>query len=354
MLNLNILIAAGGTGGHIYPGIAVGEALQAQGHQVTMCFSGLRPAEKKAAASWKGSIFFSGARTMRHLFANIVATIRCVLHYRKDRPDYIFATGGYSILPPILAARMMNIPVILHEANAFPGKAIRFFTKHFKIKSIAVSFEETLATLPNVRAVYSGFPVRRELVDRVRLAREQKTPNDTFTLLITGGSQGAHWINETLAEALCRIARKGADDLRVIHQCGTADLESLVRVYAESNVQAEVYDYILDMGDAYARADVVFARAGAGTCFEIAACGIPAVFIPLPTAMDDHQTKNAAKLVSVGGALCYQQSSAAVKDFIALILQLRSDPEVLDAMQKALLTVDQPQALETIVSEITS
>ncbi len=349
-----IWIAAGGTGGHIYPGLAVADALRHAGHEVVLCVSGKRPAERHALEGWRGQSCISGARPMRHVLANLLAVVRCYRAIKRDRPDCLFSTGGYTAFAPVMAARLLAIPVVLHEANAFPGKAIRFFARRCQLKALAVSFEETVARIPEKQATVTGFPIRQDLVKRVLAARQVRTtdPERPMTFLITGGSQGAHWVNETLAEAFCMIAQMNLGKFRLIHQCGKLDELALKAVYSRAGIDALVVPYIQDMAEAYAQADCVFARAGAGTCFELAACQLPAVFFPLPTAADDHQTFNAQVLANAGGALCLNQRTTTAADLFTLLQQFLHAPEIIQEMADQLKSLPTHPAIERLVATI--
>lgn len=345
-----VLIASGGTGGHIYPAMAVAEALREAGHEVVLLFSGTRSAEKYAQAEWAGPILTSGARPLRNVPMFFVALWRCLKIMKREHPDVLFATGGYTCAAPVLAARFCKIPVVFHEANAIPGKAIVWFAKHFQIKAVDVSFAESATLLPGVNTAYTGFPLRKSIMTEPHVAHD----SETFTILITGGSQGARAVNQLAKAAICAIVGKGAHDLRVMHQCGPADVAALTQAYAEAGVVAEVAAFFTDMPQRYARADMVIARAGASTCFELARCGVPAVLIPLPSAVGDHQTLNAKALVHSGGALLCPQATTTPQTLIDIILQLRSDPPLRQSMSAALRAIDYPNATDKIIEGLLS
>lgn len=351
------VVACGGTGGHVYPGIAVAQALRRRGHEVAVWFSG-RDIEKHARADWDGPIFKTGARQLRPkwFFHLMLSCRRCRKEMRRFKPDALLAMGSYASLPPVLAAKACRVPVVLHEANAIPGKAVRWLARRPCVSEVALSFPGAADYLPGVPTVLTGFPLRRSLIEKLQKgADDAPAGGDSekpFTILITGGSQGAHAVNELAAEALCRIARAGATDLRVIHQAGAADTPRLKARYAEAGVQAEVAPYLADMGRAYAAADVAIARAGASTCFELCLCTVPALLIPLPSAMNDHQTLNARMLVEKGGALAYAQKTMTDQDLVNALLQMRSDPEILSAMRTALAALADPAADDRVADRL--
>lgn len=348
------VVACGGTGGHVYPGLAVAQALRRRGHEVTVWFSG-RAIETYARDAWDGPAFKTGARPLQPKWALhfLLAYWRCRKEMRRFRPDAVLAMGSYSSLPPVLAAQACGVPVVLHEANAIPGKAVRWLAKRPCVKEVALSFPASAEYLPGVKTICTGFPLRRALIEKLLTPGERpKREDGAFTVLVTGGSQGAHAVNELACEAFCRIVAAGGDNLRVIHQSGAADVEALKRRYAEFGVKAEVSAYIREMGKAYAAADAVIARAGASTCFELCLCGVPALLIPLPSAMNDHQTLNAKMLVEKGGAIAFNQKETTAQTLIDVILPMRNDPEILLSMRKALAALADPNADEHVAERL--
>lgn len=299
---LSIVVACGGTGGHAFPGLAAAKELAARGHDVTVWDSG-RNVESSVMRNWDGKAFSTGAKQLaaKNIFANIGAILRCLRQMRKHRPDILLAMGSYSSLPPVLAARWRGVPVVLHEANTVPGKAVEFLSRF--AKTVATSFSSTTRHLPGANTVCTGLPVRADIAAGTRFP---DVPEDAFTVFVTGGSQGAHAVNVLASEALVRLAKKISDEggrpLYVIHQTGAADEGGVIATYAAAGVKARVKAFENDMAGAFATADVVVARAGASTCFELAACGKCALLIPLPSAMRDHQHFNAEAFAEKGAA----------------------------------------------------
>ncbi|MBR6802409.1 MAG: UDP-N-acetylglucosamine--N-acetylmuramyl-(pentapeptide) pyrophosphoryl-undecaprenol N-acetylglucosamine transferase [Kiritimatiellae bacterium] len=354
-MKTTIAIACGGTGGHIHPAMAVADKLREQGHELVLILSGTRIAEAKTAETWDGPLLKSGARPIRKSLnpveplANILAFFRCRRFLKKHRPALLFATGGYTCFPPVLAARWLNIPVVFHEANSLAGSAIRFCSKHFRIAAVATSFEDTATQLPSVKAVFTGLPLRTSVLTALARARNVTRPATRFTLLVTGGSQGAHGMNCLIAPVLAALAKADAS-VRLIHQCGINDCEWLTALYADAAPGAEitVTPFIDDMGKAYGEADLVIARAGAATCFEIARCAVPTIFIPLPTAADDHQRKNAEALVRCGGAVCLDQRSTSPEQFADVLRTLYSDASLRQQMRASFASLPQTDAAQAV------
>lgn len=338
-----IVIACGGTGGHINPALAVAEVLKNKGYSPAMIVSGTRSAEASVIQSWEGPLLKSGARPIKDP-RNLFAILRCLRFLRKVRPRVLFATGGYTSFAPVVAARLLRIPVVLHEANSLVGKAVRFLTKHFKIETVALSFEGSETQLPKAHTVYTGLPLRQSVLDALARARQQKKASEqALRIFVTGGSQGARGMNLLIAPVLASLAASDSN-VSILHQCGPNDLEAMEATYAKVKNQVRVQAFVQDMGTAYGEADLVIARAGAATCFEVVACATPTIFIPLPTAMDDHQRKNAESIVQRGGALCVNQLTATSQSFADVLRPIYQDRSLLTSMQAALSQMTLPDA----------
>ncbi len=347
-----IVLACGGTGGHINPALAVAEVLRQCGHELALILSGTREAEAHAAAKWQGKLLRSGARRISDP-RNLLAWWRCLRFLREYHPDVLFATGGYTCVAPVLAARFLKIPVVLHEANSLPGKAIVWLSKHFRIAVVATSFAETAAKMPWVKSVYTGLPLRESVVAVIKRAQQMEHPAGQFSVLVTGGSQGARGLDRLVAPVLASLAKSDCQ-VRVVHQCCKHEVEWVRAVYKETPDQVTVVSFIEDMGAAYGRADLAIARAGAATCCELACCAVPTIFIPLPTAVDDHQRKNAEALVRCGGALCFDQLTTSPDDLAEAVRQFYSDPLLRRTMREALLDLPHPDAARSVAELILS
>ncbi len=343
-----IAIACGGTGGHIHPALAVADLLRAGGHALSLILSGTRAAERPAERGWQGPLLKSGARPIRDP-RNLLAFFRCRAFLRRQRPDVLFATGGYTCVPPVLAARSLGIPVVLHEANSLAGQAVRFLSRHLAVAAVATSFAETAAQLPWVRVVHTGLPLRQGVLSALERARRARRAEGAFSVFVTGGSQGAHGMNLLVAPVLASLA-VGDPHVRILHQCGEADVAALREVYAKTPGQVEVVPFVEDMGTAYGQADLVIARAGAATCFELARCAVPSILIPLPLAKDDHQRRNAEALVKCGGALCLDQRATTPHQLAEAIRQIYSDPLLRTIMREALADLPRPDAARAVAT----
>jgi len=327
-----IIVACGGTGGHVFPGLAVANELKGRGHEVEVWFSG-RAIETATHSGWEGPRFSTGARqiSLRNLPAMLFSFFKCLRAMRKKKPQALLAMGSYSSLPPVVAAWLSGVPVILHEANAVPGKAVDFLARF--ANTVATSFDETAQWLPGRKTVKTGLPVREHLINETRL---DEVPEGTFTIFITGGSQGAHRVNELTAQAVCLLKQEGFENFFVIHQTGKADEAFVSGLYEKHGVPSRVSAFVTDMGRAYATADLVICRAGASTCFELCLLAKPALLIPLPSAIRDHQHLNAAALVKCGGADEGIQRELTGRSITRYIINKRKNPETLKKMSDAL------------------
>ena len=329
------IVACGGTGGHTFPGLAVARELRSRGHEVTVWVSG-RSIEKSVLTAWDGPTFSTRARPLqpRHLLSFLLSRFRCGREMKRVRPHALLAMGSYSSLPPVLAAAARHVPVILHEANMVPGRAVGYLARY--AAAVAITFPETAEYLRGKETVVTGLPVRTEIAGQPRF---DDMPANVFCVFVTGGSQGAHRVNELVSQALVflkgDIEKKAPGRaFQVIHQTGAADEADVKARYAAAGIPARVQAFEHEMGRAFATADLVFARAGASTCFELALVGKPAFFIPLPTALRNHQHFNALSFVKAGGADEGIQDSLTPRTLANYILHKMLHPEEL--AQKAL------------------
>lgn len=347
---MKIVVACGGTGGHAFPGLAVAEELLQRGHDVTVWDSG-RDVESSVMRNWKGRLFSTGARQMKasNVFANLRAIFRCRREIRKEKPDVLLAMGSYSSLAPVIAAHFAKVPVVLHEANTVPGRAVEFLSRYAKV--VATSFEETKEYLPNAKTVHVGLPVRTGISQGKRF---DFIPKGSFVLFVTGGSQGAHAVNDLVTDAVV-LMKKCLDSatlekrpVYVIHQTGALDEGRVIAAYLMESIPSRVKAFEDCMADAFASADFVIARAGASTCFELAHCGKPALFIPLPSALRNHQHYNAEAFVKKGAADEAIQSKLTAQNLCRYILSKYEHPEKLESMSAKMASMAIPDAARRV------
>lgn len=354
---MKIIVACGGTGGHAFPGLAVAEVLKARGHDVTVWESG-RDVESSVMRSWEGKGFSTLARQLsfKNAFGILRSIIRCKKEMRRVRPDALLAMGSYSSLPPVLAARAYGVPVVLHEANTVPGRAVDFLSKY--AKTVAISFPSTAKHLPRANTVLTGLPVR-DSISKGR--RFDFIPPDSFTVFVTGGSQGAHMVNCLASEALVLVKEEldkrgdGAGKrLYVIHQTGMKDEGTVMATYAQASIPARVHSFEKEMANAFASADFVIARAGASTCFELAACGKPALLIPLPSALRNHQHWNADAFASAGAADEGIQDRLNPRQLARYLIEKFDNPSHLGRMASHMRRLATPDAAEKVATLVES
>ncbi len=304
---MNIGISCGGTGGHIFPGLATAECLKARGHDVTIWLAG-KDIESKAIEHWPGKVVtvpsqgFSRRFSLEHLRTLVTlfhAARRCCSIMNQDRPDVLLAMGSYASFGPVCAALKLGIPVVLHEANVIPGRAISLLSKWSRCT--AISFEETRYHLKRQNLVYTGMPLRLELQKALAQHERKRMPNELFHLLVMGGSRGAHKLNEVVAHAACQVHEAGTL-FHITHLTGAKDEEEVRHRYKANSIPHQTCAFHDKMEEIYTRTDMAICRSGASSCAEIMAFGIPALLVPYPFATKDHQTANARALERIGCA----------------------------------------------------
>lgn len=346
---LKVVVACGGTGGHAFPGLAVAEVLRQRGHEITVWDSG-RDIESSIMKSWTGEVFSTGARQLRlgNLLQNVSSYFRCLSRLKKNRCDVLLAMGSYSSLTPVLAARSCGVPVVLHEANTVPGRAVEFLSR--LARAVAISFESTRKYLPGRECFHTGLPVRSNINKGVKF---DSIPENAFVIFITGGSQGAHAVNELASEAVVRLSRKlkerdGSSPIYVIHQTGSADESRVIMTYAKNGIEGRIKAFEDRMPEALASADFVIARAGASTCFELALCGKSALFIPLPSAMRNHQHFNAEAFVSAKAADEAFQKDISPRQLERYLLSVYDNKERRESMASNIKKLAVPDSAERV------
>ena len=355
--HLNVVIAGGGTGGHLYPGIAVARELLARRPAATVTFAGTaRGIEARVvpregftldvirSSGVKGKSVFDRARGAALVPISLVDGWRIV---SARRPSLVIGVGGYSSGPVVMVAALRGVPTMLLEQNAVPGLTNRLLIR--VVQAAAVTFDSTQA-LFGAKAFVSGNPVRPEFFATSGSHQESALDDQTSVtrVLVFGGSQGAHAINVAMVEAAPQLAA-GGSHLRLVHQTGERDVEMVRTAYRQAGLQADVEPFLFDMGRQLGEADVVVCRAGATTLAEITAAGKASVLIPLPTATDDHQRKNAEALVVAGAAELLLQRELTGEVLAARVLALAGDRIRRERMSAAARTLARPDAARVIV-----
>ena len=334
---MRVLIAAGGTGGHIYPAIAVANELKRRDSATQIRFVGTeRGLEKRLVPENSFEISFIESAGLKNV--GFVGQLKGLLILPKSflearrlikefKPDVVVGVGGYVTGPVLLMASLMKVPTLIMDSNALPGFTNRRLARF--VDKAALTFEESLKFFPKGKGVVIGNPVRREFFDIKQKLREDAR----FCLLIFGGSQGARAINQAMVAALPHL-EKFRERIFITHQTGELDFETVSEGYAKANwTNAEIKRYISDMVSAFAATDLIVCRAGATTCAEISAAGKAAIMIPLPTAADDHQRKNAEALQNANAARMILQKDLSGEILAKEIFTLIENPERVNEME---------------------
>jgi UDP-N-acetylglucosamine--N-acetylmuramyl-(pentapeptide) pyrophosphoryl-undecaprenol N-acetylglucosamine transferase len=366
-MTLSVLIAGGGTGGHLYPGIAVARELMARAPGAAVTFVGTAagiesrvvPREGFAlnvirSAGLKGKSAQSIARGVALLPVSATDAWNVI---SRTRPAVVIGVGGYSSGPVVLLSALRGIPTLLMEQNAMPGITNRMLAP--VVDAAAVTYEESVRFFGS-KAFVSGNPVRpeffREQVPSPVIQEEgahgiEHSPPGAARILVFGGSQGAHAINMAMVEAAARLAA-GAPRVAVTHQTGQSDLEMVRDGYRRAGFEARVEPFLFAMDREMKSADLVICRAGATTLAELTAAGKPSILVPLPTATDDHQRKNALALVKQGASKLVEQRELSGDRLAAEIHALAGDEAQRRRMSEAARRMARPDAARVIVDKV--
>jgi UDP-N-acetylglucosamine--N-acetylmuramyl-(pentapeptide) pyrophosphoryl-undecaprenol N-acetylglucosamine transferase len=354
MKPLAVVIAGGGTGGHLYPGIAVARELQRREPGSVVTFAGTaRGIEARVipregfgldllrSAGLKGTSLAARARGVALLPLGGMDAWRIL---SKRRPDLVIGVGGYSSGPVVLAASLRGIPTMLLEQNAVPGLTNRLLAR--VVSAAAVTFDSTVSFFGR-RAFVAGNPIRQEFLSTTGSDVAGATGETAPRVLIFGGSQGAHAVNMAMVEAAPRLADRGG--VAITHQTGERDLERVRDGYRQAGLVARIEPFLYEMDREMKNADLIICRAGATTIAELTAAGKPSVLIPLPTAADDHQRKNAEVLQHAGAAEVIEQKELSGALLAERIVGLMSDPQRRQHMARAARALARPDAARVIV-----
>lgn len=341
----SFVMTGGGTGGHVFPALSVARVLRQRGHQVL--FIGTREGMESRLVPdagfeiqfiRSGGLKRVGLRKQLQTVALLPASIGAAWPLlRRVRPQAVFSMGGYVAGPVMAAALLCGIPLVVMEPNAVPGLANRRVAG--RVYRALVGFEATRAWFPPGKCEVTGMPVRSEFFE-IQPKREGK-----FSVLITGGSRGSRTLNRAALESWPILKESGAP-VRILHQTGAAEYETVASAFATAEIEGQVTPFIRDMPEAFAQADVVIARAGAGAVNEIGAAGMASILVPLPFAADDHQRRNAEVLVEAGAARMVLDREMTGTRLFQEIEALRQNPDELDRMRGRVRQFASPGAAE--------
>ena len=357
---MRLLVAGGGTGGHLFPGIAIAEEITRRGGGEVLFVGTSRGIETRAvpAAGYAlETLEVSGlkrmgfAGTLRGLGRLPLAMVRSFAILRRFRPDVVVGVGGYASGPMVLAAALCRYPTAIQEQNSVPGITNRALGKLVSV--IFIAFADAARFFPARKLARLGNPVRGKIVAALESAGHAAAAAETLRILVVGGSQGARAVSELVVGAAPLLAREGIS-FSIVHQTGTADLDRMTERYRALGLDGRVTvkAFIDDMAAAYGAADLVIARAGALTLAELAIAGKAAILVPLPTAADDHQSKNAACFAESGAALLLDQRKASAADLAAVVKKLASDRDQRAAMSSAMRALARPRAAADIADRL--
>ena len=359
---MKLIIAGGGTGGHLFPGIAVAEEFLARDRDNEVLFVGTeRGIEARAvpAAGYRLELISAAGIRGKRGLSQIKGVAMMIYGYAQSRkvlkefrPDLVLGVGGYASLPMVLAARGMQIPRYIHEQNAIPGQTNRLLARF--ADGVFITLEESARYFPKDSTLLTGNPLRRQILNSIGLEGKGQGANSShscFNLLVFGGSQGAHAINMAMVEAL-PFLKQSQLKLEIVHQTGENDCESVTAGYKSAGVEARVTPFISDMASEYARADLIICRAGATTIAEVTACGKTCLFIPFPHAVDDHQRKNAEALLKKDACFMMLEQELSGKSLAESINTLAKKPELIQSTGELAFSMARLDAARIIVDEM--
>lgn len=362
---MRLIIAGGGTGGHLFPGMAVAEEFLARDPANQVLFVGTeRGIESRAvpAAGYRLELISAAGVRGKGSLSKLKAGAMMLYGYAQSRtilkeflPDMVLGVGGYASLPMVMAARGMQIPTFIHEQNAIPGMTNKLLARI--VNQVFITLDESARYFPEGKTLLTGNPLRRQILEMVE--RHSSLPADSstraageFRLFIFGGSQGAHALNMAMIEALPELAKRGVT-LDITHQTGENDFQQVEKAYLAAGLTARVAPFISDMAAEYARADMIICRAGATTIAEITACGKACLFIPFPHAVDDHQRKNAEALYKMSACFLLLEPELKGGRLAQSICELQADPELVRRTGEAARSLARLDASKIIVDEMT-
>src|SRR5467141_1955088 len=352
-LQVKLLIAGGGTGGHVFPALAIAQEWLSRGNEREVVLVGTQrgiemklvpqaglPLETLRVAGLKGK---GGTTLLKNLAMLVPAMLDARRVLRKHKPIAAFGVGGYAAGPMLLAAWLGRVPNVIFEPNAEPGFTNKVLARISK--RIAAGYEISAQTWGN-KAIVTGCPVRPEF-----FSISPRKPGKPFRLLITGGSQGALPINRAFVDAMDRLATR-KNELAIVHQTGERDYNAVRTAYARREIHAEVVPFLTNMAERFAWTDVIVCRAGAITAAEVAAAGRAAIFIPFGRATDSHQLRNAQEMTRAGAGRLISEAELTAEKLTGEIFSLLDQPREIEKLSTAARGLARPYAAREIVNLI--
>ena len=351
-----VAIACGGTGGHLFPGLAVGDALVARGCEGTLLVS---PKEVDQTAVKSAYGMEVESLPMVALSGNLPRFAACFWSslgqcrklFRDKPPDAVLAMGGFTSAPPVIAGKLIGARIFLHEANAIPGRAVKLLAP--LADEVFVQFPAAMPRVLSTNIRATGLPVRSALepIEKADARTALGLADDRPVLLVMGGSQGAQSINQALIDSLPHLA-KAVPGLQFIHLTGSGSVEPVRQAYEALGLSAVVRPFLTEMEYALGAADLALSRSGASSLAEFSAMELPAILIPYPTAVDDHQRLNARSFVDIGAARCFHQKQLTPNLLVSQLSELFGSPAKLEVMAGAMKQWKAAQATEEVVQRM--
>lgn len=355
-----VILTAGGTGGHVYPADALAQELSARGYRLMLV------TDRRGLNNYRGKLgeienraVFSGALVgkskwfkIKSLFKLAVGTLQSMLIIARSRPDCVVGFGGYASFPCAVAAVLLGKNLIIHEQNSVMSRTNRFLAKY--ATAAAASFPKTKYAPSGRRCTQTGMPVRSAISALHAKPYRPPLENRPFNLLVLGGSQGAKVFGDVIPEAIKLLPENLQKRICLTQQCRRDDVEALRQKYEDSLGQTLVSHFFDNMPELYENCHLIISRAGASSVSEIAAAGVPAVLVPLPTAADDHQTSNAAEFKNREGGLVIAQKDFTAPRLAEVLASLMKNPEKLVEMSentKKFAIVDADKRLADLVEK---
>lgn len=349
--NIRAVIATGGTGGHIFPGIAIAQALLKAGVKEVMFLGRANSLEQKIVYRYgypfkdinsAGIMGKKWTSKIKGAFQVGFGIGQCLYFLKHYRPKIVLGLGSYTSAPALIAAKCLGIPIVVHEQNLIPGVANRILGKW--AERVCLSFKETTFYFPQKKYAITGNPVREEIINVHREKGEER-----LRILVLGGSQGAHSINQAFLEAWEEL-KHWQGQILLTHQTGERDYVWVKRTYEKVGTKAHVVSFIYNMAEVYAKTDLIIGRAGATSLAEITTLGIPSILIPFPLATHQHQFYNAKRLALAGAAIVIRQDQLNGKFLAEKITNFLKNRQLLQFMAKRALSFGTPQAGEKIAA----
>ena len=355
-----IILTAGGTGGHVYPAEALAEELSKRQYRLMLV------TDKRGLNNYHGTLgkipncaVLSGAMVgksklfkIKSLIKTAIGILQCMYLLLKTRPSCVVGFGGYASFPCSMAAILLGTDLIIHEQNSVMSRTNRFLGKY--ATAVAASFKKTKFAPAGRKTTLVGMPVRKSIVELYDKKFPQIGKNDTFNILVIGGSQGAKVFSDVVPQAVALLDDKQQKRINMTQQCRADDVEDVKKAYSDTKCKATVSNFFENMPEIYAETHLIISRAGASSVNEIAVAGIPSVLVPLPTAADDHQTSNAAEFKSTRGGIVIAQKDFSPTILASVLNDFMQSPTNLKEMSENAKKIAIPNAAEKLANLIES